>query len=283
MDDALIFFGDAVKALGNGKVGGHVVLFSTDADPDLVGDYFTKSTDFFLEEDSKAVILYDHGLDPTLKARKLGRGTLRVDDVGVWIEAQLELRDAYEKAIYEMAEAGKLGWSSGSAPHLVERQPVKKSVEIKSWPIVEASLTPMPTEPRTAAITLKSYLAEKDTALITSDPPAESVNVNQEGDAPAALPFPEQLEAALAAAGNVATRAKSIHEIRLKSGRAISSARRTKLSALRDLARALDADLTALLDETEVPSAEEKSVSSATITDLLAEFEQLKFARLRAA
>ena len=279
MDDALIFFGDAVKALGGGRVGGHVVLFSTAADPDLTGDFFTKSTDFFLEEDSKAVILYDHGLDPTLKARKLGRGTLRVDDVGVWIEGQLNLRDEYEKAIYEMAEAGKLGWSSGSAPHLVERQPVKKSVEIKSWPIVEASLTPMPTEPRTAAITLKSYVEAK-----AADADLAELSIPSE-EAPAAT-FAEQSEAVLAAVCGLSDRAKAIQELRLKSGRAISSARRARLGDL--VIRLHDAakDIASLLEEAEAKveaAAEPKSVDPAEIANLLAQFESYKFARLRAA
>jgi hypothetical protein len=161
MDETLAFYGGAVKALGNGKVGGHLALFTTSADPDLSRDFFKSETDFFLDDGiGKATILYDHGLDSTLKRRKLGRGTLKVDDVGVWVEAQLELRDKYEEAIYALAEAGKLGWSSGSAPHLVEREKVGKSFFIKSWPIVEASLTPMPVEPRTSAIPLKSLAAD---------------------------------------------------------------------------------------------------------------------------
>ncbi len=284
MDEALIYFGDAVKAMGGGKVGGYLVLFSTDSDPDLTGDFFTKNTDFFFDEAPKAVILYDHGLDPTLKARKLGRGSLRIDDVGVWVETQLELRDEYEKAIYAMAEAGKLGWSSGSAPHLVERTPVKKSVEIKSWPIVEASLTPVPTEPRTAAITLKSYRDEK--ALDELCAPVSDAPSTIEGPAPAAMPFVEQLEAALAAADVVVVRAKSIQEIRKidprKSGRAISSARRSRLGEFRASLLSLADELQGLLDETEAKLEEkaEKSADPAEISNLLAQFESYKFARI---
>lgn len=162
MDDALIYFGDSVKALGGGKIGGYLVRFSTATDPDLTGDYFTKDTDFDLERSTKATVLYDHGLDPTLKRRKLGMVECKVDNVGVWAEGQLALRDDYEKAIYEMAEAGKLGWSSGSAPHLVERKQVGNAFAVTAWPLgLDASLTPRPAEPRTLAISLKSYQAEK--------------------------------------------------------------------------------------------------------------------------
>lgn len=159
MTDTLILFGGAVKALGNGKVGGHLVLFSTSSDPDIseYRDFFTKATDYDLEEHSTTPIYYQHGLDDTLKHRKLGRGEMKSDDVGIWLEAQLELRDKYEQAVYKLAEAGKLGWSSGTAPHLVERKKVGEAHEVLRWPLgLDASLTPNPAEPRTAAVGIKS-------------------------------------------------------------------------------------------------------------------------------
>lgn len=161
-DDTLIYFGSAVKALGNGRVGGYLVLFGDANQPDLVGDFFTKQTDFDLERSTKATVLYDHGLDDSLKRRKLGLVECKVDDVGVWVEGQLALRDEYEQSIYEMAQAGKLGWSSGTASHLVERKQVGNAYQILTWPLgLDASLTPTPAEPRTLAVSLKSYLAER--------------------------------------------------------------------------------------------------------------------------
>jgi HK97 family phage major capsid protein len=82
--------------------------------------------------------------------------TAEFQDVGVWVETQLEMRDEYEKRLMELAAAGKLGWSSGAAGHLVEREQVGKSYHIKSWPIAEASLTPTPAEPRNTVISVKS-------------------------------------------------------------------------------------------------------------------------------
>ena len=42
-----IYFGGEVKALDdNGKVGGYLIRYGTDDDPDLTGDYFSKNTDF---------------------------------------------------------------------------------------------------------------------------------------------------------------------------------------------------------------------------------------------
>ena len=156
-----IYFGTAVKDLGNGKVGGYLVVFGSPTDPDLTGDYFTKSTDFDLERSNKTTIYYNHALDGTMKSRKLGTGELKVDDVGVFVEAQLELRDEYEKAIYGMAQKGKLGWSSGTASHLVERESKGSAFWIKAWALgLDASLTPTPAEPKTLAIPLKSWATE---------------------------------------------------------------------------------------------------------------------------
>jgi HK97 family phage major capsid protein len=149
----------ALKALGDGKIGGYLVLFSSADQPDLTGvDYFDAATDFDMEDGQKTAVYYQHGLDATLKRRKLGNGTLKKDDVGVWLEAQLELRDQYEQAIYGLVEAGKCGLSSGTAAHLVEREPVGSALHIKRWPLgLDASITPTPCEPRTRVLSLKSF------------------------------------------------------------------------------------------------------------------------------
>jgi hypothetical protein len=158
--DTLAFYGGAVKALGGGKVGGYLVMFSGPDDPDLQGDYFTKSTDFFVDDGDQRPILYRHGVHPVIKSRKLGRAKVTIDEIGVFVEGELELRDKYEKAIYSLAEKGKLGWSSGSMSHLVTKNPNGKSFEILSWPIGEASLTPTPVEGRTVALPLKEIVEE---------------------------------------------------------------------------------------------------------------------------
>lgn len=154
----LIAFGGGAKALGNGKVGGYLVQFGDEKQTDLEGDFFTDKTDFDLERSTKTSAYYNHGLDPTLKGRKLGMGDMKVDEVGVWVEVQLDLRDDYEKAVYGMVKAGTLGWSSGTAPNLVERAKVGKSFRIDKWPLgLDASLTPTPAEPRNQAMTIKAW------------------------------------------------------------------------------------------------------------------------------
>lgn len=164
--ETVISFGGNVKALGDDTVGGYLVRFSSERDPDAtkLRDFFTRQTDFDTDFPGLSTVYYHHGFDRTLKSRKLaktGKGRLEMDDVGVWAEAQLAMRDEYEAKVYEMAKAGKLGWSSGTAQHLVEREKVGDAHKILRWPLgLDASLTPTPAEPRNqAVVSVKSYLA----------------------------------------------------------------------------------------------------------------------------
>lgn len=152
----LVAYGGALKAIDDtGKVGGYAVLFSDASRKDLGGDYFTPATDTMWEGAETRPALYHHGMDRTMQGAIVGNGwnKARVDDVGVWVEEQLDLRDQYEKAIFGLAKAGKLGLSSGTAGHIIQREPDGKLVR---WPIVEISFTPTPAEPRTAVTPLKS-------------------------------------------------------------------------------------------------------------------------------
>lgn len=142
--EMLLAFGGEIKALGDGRIGGYLVHFTGPDAPDLEGDYFDASTDYGIEDGDRIGVYYNHGLDATLKKRRLSRGTLTKQDVGIWIETQLDMRDEYERAIYSMIEEAKLGWSSGSMAHLIEREPVEKAYHIKQWPIGEGSITPTP-------------------------------------------------------------------------------------------------------------------------------------------
>jgi len=154
--DTLVYLGGEVKALGDGRVGGYLVRFTNPDDVDLEGEYFDASTDYGPAKESATY--YNHGMDAKLGRRTLGSGPLKSDDVGVWVEAQLQLRDEYEKAVYQLAKAGKLGWSSGTAAHLVEREQKGEAVHITRWPLgLDASLTPTPAEPRNMAMPLKVW------------------------------------------------------------------------------------------------------------------------------
>jgi hypothetical protein len=159
--DELIYFGGSVKTLEEGHIGGYLVLFGDEQSADLEGEFFTKQTDFDIQEGQKTAVYFNHRLP--IKTRdggklfvkeKIGEGTLTIDDKGVFIDAVL-----YNRALYEDA-LDSCGWSSGTAPHLVDKEKAGKSYWLKRWPLgLDASVTPTPCnpDPQNKAITLKSY------------------------------------------------------------------------------------------------------------------------------
>lgn len=158
--DPLVAFGSEVKALGNGKIGGWLVKFGDSEHTDLEGEFFDADTDFGLDWDdtNKSNVYFNHGLDPEVGKRRFDRATLTKRDAGIWIEGILKERDDYEKMIKErLIDQHKAGWSSGTLPHLVERERVGKAVRIKSWSLGgDASITHIPAEPTNMVVSLKS-------------------------------------------------------------------------------------------------------------------------------
>lgn len=203
--ERLIAYGGAIKSLGEGRLGGYLVVYGDPAQPDLEGDFFTPRTDFDFEDGHQVGVYYLHGLDPTLKKRRLGRATLRHDPAGIWLEAQLNLRDDYERAVYDLAQAGALGWSSGAAAHLVEREPYTASrradgevYHITRWTIAEASLTPAPAEPRARVLPLKSLATQSSQFTVQgSQCPDESHQQSAPGEQAAATQGPPSRRAAM--------------------------------------------------------------------------------------
>ena len=151
-DDAVKTVGGGfVKALGDGKVGGFLIKYTDANNADLQGDYFTEKSDLGWNENIP--VLYHHGRDAMIGKRVIGKAAIVKQEDGVWVEAQLQLRDVYEAHIYKLAEEGKLGWSSGAVAHLVERDNIKGNTAwLKTWWIAEASLTPTPAEPRNVVV-----------------------------------------------------------------------------------------------------------------------------------
>jgi len=160
MDEILVNQGGSVKAAGDGRVQGYLIQFSDADNPDLsaMKDFFRPTTDYDFEDGDKRSIYFHHGLDSTLKTRKLGRVEMKTDEVGVWVDGILNMRDDYERAVYQLAAKGKLGWSSGAPAHLVQRQKVegKNAHEVLHWVISEASMTPNPADPRNEVVAIKT-------------------------------------------------------------------------------------------------------------------------------
>lgn len=162
-----IVYGSALKMRGNDIVEGHLVLFGdkNKTDKSAKRDYFTAETDFGLDLTTKTRILYQHGLDPKVGKTPFGIGEMKIDEWGVWFQGQLKVREEYEQHIAalenikQLAILEKLGLSSGTAAHLVEREKQSNGAHwVKTWYLgLDASLTPNPAEPRTVA-SIKSLI-----------------------------------------------------------------------------------------------------------------------------
>lgn len=179
--DTLISYGSAVKALDDSgrKVGGWLILFGDPESADLQGEYFTKATDFGPLRSGR--IRFHHTRDPELDLCPIGEATATVKDEGIWCEGTigikaadaerwargiLDRRDQYEARILDMVKAGKLGWSSSAASHLVRTMGRGKAREITSWPLADDfTLSPTPCDPRNVAVVpLKSLLTADEAA-----------------------------------------------------------------------------------------------------------------------
>lgn len=179
----------ALKAYEDGRIGGYLVVWGSPAQKDKQGEYFTPETDLKLNWYDKRPVLFHHGLTRELGAEEIGIiTTVKTDDKGVYAEAILDInhedpeKRMYARRAYEMVKAGKLGWSSGSVPHLVKVDPDGR---IRQWAITEGSLTPTPAEPKRT--TVQALKAMVNAALDST--PAEAIeHPAKEPHAPRAEP-----------------------------------------------------------------------------------------------
>jgi predicted transcriptional regulator len=171
--------GEAIKMLEDGTVIAQAVRFGSPSETDIseFRDYFTKSTNFWLTEWQTRPMLYDHATDSQTRDNPVVGKWIKAwtDETGVWLKGQLNKAHKYAEAIKELAKMGLLKLSTDSAPHLVIRARNENGThEIKRWPIVAASLTVQPAEPRLPAIEVKNTNTRKkaevkpDTKPITS-------------------------------------------------------------------------------------------------------------------
>ena len=153
--------GGAVKSDRLGHVKGYLVRFGTPEAVDLEGDYFGPETDFgFPVKAGSRVPLnlyYHHGMDQKVGRKSIGTGYVKMDETGLWYEAQIDLADEYGRMIAKLAKEGKMGFSSGAAGHLVERKSTGLASQIVRWPIAEASITPTPAEWRNTVKSIEDY------------------------------------------------------------------------------------------------------------------------------
>lgn len=136
-------------------VGGYGVVFGG---KDLEGETFTKDTDYVMDLVPIKFVFYDHAQQKNVshKIGMVSNADITIDDTGLWIKAELDKSAAYVDGVLKLIDEGVLGWSSGTVAHLARRD----NGLIKSWPLVEFSLTATPAEPRTLGVERIKQLAE---------------------------------------------------------------------------------------------------------------------------
>jgi len=121
--DLLTVYSDAIKSDRLGSVKGYLVRFGSPDATDLEGDYFTPQTDFgFPIKAGERVplnVYYHHGMDKMIGKKSIGTGFVKMDETGLWYEAQLDMADEYGSMIAKLCKQGKMGYSSGAAGHMV--------------------------------------------------------------------------------------------------------------------------------------------------------------------
>lgn len=268
MDTALFYFGDALKALDDkGRVGGYAVRFTDKDHRDSYGDYFTKDTYLGAHEGDGVDVLFHHGM-PLYTTRRMSEEQKKAfeafrnhifssptkakkDDIGLFVEVVLDMRDDYEKAVYGLAKAGKLGWSSGSTWHMVKRT---DDGEITRWPIIEVSLTPQPAEKTNKVVTLKSLESLKFAPLdddADDDDFAEQPMTEEEKLVSSfkTLGLNTHSRLVVSACRDLTSRIRSRYEVRQKAGRDLSEENRQWMTSAVEQLKAVSADMQSLLDE----------------------------------
>lgn len=167
------FTGGAIKAIGDGKIGGYLVVYGDQNKKDSGGEWFHPDTDYSLNYYPERPVLYHHGLSD-IEAVKIGTiYEIKSDNVGLYAKAILDINHEdptirqYAQSAYKRVLANKLWWSSGSAVNLTD---VKPSGRIDRWPIIEGSLTPIPadTSGRTSVSAIKSAISALETEEVES-------------------------------------------------------------------------------------------------------------------
>jgi hypothetical protein len=141
--------GAALKAVETGDVEGLLVVFGNPDAVDLENEFFTRDTDFGRLRETPIWLNHTQPVKTAsgviLVEEPIGYGALEITDEGVIIRGLLEAKYRYLAQI-----APEMGWSSGTAAHLVMREAVGKATFIKRWLLgLDASITPTPAEPRT--------------------------------------------------------------------------------------------------------------------------------------
>ena len=258
-DELRFAFGGAIKATGPTTIEGLLIPYGGPEELDADGEYFDARTDLGVRLPAAFKLFYHHGMNAKVGRVPLAWAELERRADGVYFTSDLaeELDEweaeerakamKYRAVVLRMARDGELGASSGAAAHVVVRQAAGKGGRIARWPLAEASVTPTPSNHRTAGtVTLKALLEMPD--------PLDLAEPDECGECKARSLAADTDELTAAAKALTAAYAR----LAAKEGRAMSTSRRSRLQALVD-------SLLALLAETE-PRPRDAGAPTATET-----------------
>jgi hypothetical protein len=178
--------GGAVKMMDDGSIVAQAIAYGDAEHPDMsaYSDFFTKSTDLWLDQWTTRPMLYHHGQDEGTKDAPIIGQWVKAwkDDAGVWMQGQLDKSHRYAAAIKELTRRGLLRISTDSMPHLVRREAQPNGTnEIKVWPIGAASLTPTAAEPRLMTAEIKALMADLGLPIATTRAESDATRESADG------------------------------------------------------------------------------------------------------
>lgn len=162
----------AVKAVEEN--GEHKLLilgapFGSPADKDHDGEYFSKRTDFMVEQGDRRPVVYMHGLGPNGKPLErpeaVGKAVVKnTNNSGLWFEATVDYTKDLGRRLWDKAKTGKVRASTGAVAHLFRKA---EDGEIMTWAIGELSLLDLgmfrrPANDKALAIALKSVYSDAE-------------------------------------------------------------------------------------------------------------------------
>ncbi len=131
----------------DGKEGyyrAYAVLFNDAETKDSYGTWFDQETEYALDWYRSRPWLYEHTFHPDLPPVQAKVGEWEeagIDDLGVWVEGELDRHHKYRKAIEELIAQRALYPSSGTLPYAAQ---VDEDGHVRFWAIAEVSSTVSP-------------------------------------------------------------------------------------------------------------------------------------------
>jgi hypothetical protein len=252
------------------------------AGKDFHGESFGPDTDIVAELfPNGRPLLYHHGVNKGLGLTVIGRQVEHeITDEGVWARAELDKAAKYHETVAKMVADGKLLFSSGAIPHLVETN--KTTGDIKRWPWAELSLTPTPANPNAVVYAVKAAdLAEHLTAARIDMPDAVKSIMTTEGGLESE-PFSVHAGRMSDLLDGFVDRAFMRHNVRAraKAGRVLSASNRAEVESVME---AIDAAVASLGERRQqLADLLAKSDPKANEAQKAAEVEYLRFLREQA-